>query len=160
MFFQGNNSNIFGPNFPLAQPDQQHEMDFSNIRGSKKETPNNANLFAHSSTKATASASFYTFSQSSFRSQGSPDSTQSIASKHKDGAPPLPDDQEQEDLQVLIKRQRNTMAARKYRQKRLDRIADLERALEETATERDELKLRLARKEAEVDALREMLSRN
>lgn len=50
------------------------------------------------------------------------------------------------------------MAARKYRQKRLDRIADLERALGDMTNERDELKLQLARKEAEVEALREILS--
>lgn len=57
------------------------------------------------------------------------------------------------------KRQRNTMAARKYRQKRLDLIADLEKALEEMTAERDELKLQLARKDAEAGALREMLAK-
>ncbi|TWU72668.1 hypothetical protein ED733_002608 [Metarhizium rileyi] len=51
------------------------------------------------------------------------------------------------------------MAARKYRQKRLDRISDLESALGDVTSERDELKLQLARREAEVEALREMLSR-
>lgn len=64
-----------------------------------------------------------------------------------------------DEAQAAIKRQRNTMAARKYRQKRLDRIADLERALSDVACERDELKLKLARREAEVDALREVLGR-
>ncbi|KAI9150051.1 N amino acid transport system [Paramyrothecium foliicola] len=57
------------------------------------------------------------------------------------------------------KRQRNTMAARKYRQKRLDLIADLERQLEEMTAERDTLKLQLARKDAEAGALREMLAK-
>lgn len=57
------------------------------------------------------------------------------------------------------KRQRNTMAARKYRQKRLDLIADLEKALEDMTAERDELKLQLARKDAEAGALREMLAK-
>lgn len=51
------------------------------------------------------------------------------------------------------------MAARKYRQKRLDRISDLEHSLSDMTDQRDALKLQLARKEAEVDALREMLSR-
>lgn len=60
---------------------------------------------------------------------------------------------------MAIKRQRNTMAARKYRQKRLDRISDLETALGHVTNERDELKLQLARREAEVEALREMLSK-
>lgn len=57
------------------------------------------------------------------------------------------------------KRQRNTMAARKYRQKRLDLIADLEKALEDMTAERDALKLQLARKDAEAGALREMLAK-
>lgn len=64
-----------------------------------------------------------------------------------------------DEAQAAIKRQRNTMAARKYRQKRLDRITDLERALNDMTRERDELKLKLARREAEVEALREMLGR-
>ncbi|KAL3952460.1 hypothetical protein ACCO45_012403 [Purpureocillium lilacinum] len=65
----------------------------------------------------------------------------------------------EEDAETVLKRQRNTMAARKYRQKRLDRISDLEQALGEVTGERDELKLQLARREAEVEALREMLAR-
>lgn len=65
----------------------------------------------------------------------------------------------EEDAETVLKRQRNTMAARKYRQKRLDRISDLEHALGEVTGERDELKLQLARREAEVEALREMLAR-
>lgn len=56
------------------------------------------------------------------------------------------------------KRQRNTMAARRYRQRRVDRLADLERRLEEMTSERDDLRVRLARREAEVGALREVLA--
>ena len=63
-----------------------------------------------------------------------------------------------EDEQTALKRHRNTMAARKYRQKRLDRIAYLERALGDVTGERDQLRLQLARREAEVEALREMLA--
>lgn len=66
---------------------------------------------------------------------------------------------DEEDQQIVLKRQRNTMAARKYRQKRLDRIAELEKSLEDVTGERDDLKLQLARREAEVEALREMLGR-
>lgn len=62
-----------------------------------------------------------------------------------------------EDPDVVVKRQRNTIAARKYRQKRLDRIQELEDALKAVTGERDELKLRLARQEAETAALREMM---
>ncbi|KAL6400284.1 hypothetical protein AUP68_15982 [Ilyonectria robusta] len=51
------------------------------------------------------------------------------------------------------------MAARKYRQKRLDRIAELEQALADMTGDRDDLRLKLVRREAEVDALREMLGK-
>ncbi|CAH0052345.1 unnamed protein product [Clonostachys solani] len=57
-----------------------------------------------------------------------------------------------------VKRQRNTIASRKYRQKRLDRLADLETRLDIMTSERDSLRIKLARREAEVDALRNILS--
>lgn len=66
---------------------------------------------------------------------------------------------EDEDSAVTLKRQRNTLAARKYRQKRLDRISELEEALAAMKNERDDMRLQLARREAEVDALREMLGK-
>lgn len=55
------------------------------------------------------------------------------------------------------KRQRNNEAARKYRQKRIDRISELEAQLSEVTQERDDLRIRLARQEAEAAALRSML---
>lgn len=58
---------------------------------------------------------------------------------------------------TALKRQRNNVAARKYRQKRIDRINELELELDEVKQERDDLKLRLARQEAETAALRSML---
>ncbi|KAG5953267.1 hypothetical protein E4U53_006195 [Claviceps sorghi] len=83
-----------------------------------------------------------------------------VGSKRKHTSAPCaaldPDDK---DAQLAIKRQRNTIAARKYRQKHLDRVSDLERALAEVTGERNELRLQLARREAEVDALREILAR-
>lgn len=89
---------------------------------------------------------------------GNASNYQSTSSKRKasdhDGDCDTPED----DLKAN-KRQRNTMAARKYRQKRLDLIADLEKALEEMTAERDDLKLQLARKDAEAGALREMLAK-
>lgn len=95
-----------------------------------------------------------------YKPQGSPASTSSNSSRRKGRLPtPVDQDAEEEDSQVVIKRQRNTMAARKYRQKRLDRISDLERSLSDMTDQRDALKLQLARREAEVEALREMLSR-
>lgn len=55
------------------------------------------------------------------------------------------------------KRKANTMAARRYRQKRVDQMTDLENQLKETRTERDDLKVRCARLEGEVETLRQLL---
>jgi hypothetical protein len=99
---------------------------------------------------STNSPLFTVFPSNPTLSPSSPSSTSS--SKRKASS-----DQESQDK--VIKRQRNTLAARKYRQKRLDRIAELEKALEEMTGDRDDLKMKLVRREAEVDALREMLGR-
>ena len=53
------------------------------------------------------------------------------------------------------RRQRNTMAARKYRQKRLDRIAELEDLLAKTEKERDNLRLELERWKTKAELLEE-----
>lgn len=121
-------------------------------------------LLTTSSASSTASSSTAPQSLRQHPSQpkpyASPDSNGSTGSKRKHAASSVGDlDPDSEDAQVAIKRHRNTMAARKYRQKRLDRISDLEQALGEVTGERDELKLQLARREAEVAALREMLSK-
>ncbi|RDL29952.1 uncharacterized protein BP5553_10579 [Venustampulla echinocandica] len=55
------------------------------------------------------------------------------------------------------KRTKNTLAARRYRQKRVDQINDLEVALKDTQMERDVLKVRVARLEGEAEALRQIL---
>jgi len=55
------------------------------------------------------------------------------------------------------KRQRNTEAARRYRQRKVDRVTELEEALAGVSKERDELRLRLARAEAEAEVLRGMM---
>jgi hypothetical protein len=57
------------------------------------------------------------------------------------------------------KRRRNNVAARKYRQKRIDRIEELEEALTQMTRERDELKVQLAKRDGEVELLREILQR-
>lgn len=54
----------------------------------------------------------------------------------------------------IEKRQRNTEAARRYRQRKVDRVTDLEEALQAMTKERDELRLKLARAEAEANVLR------
>ncbi|KAI0846632.1 hypothetical protein F5Y00DRAFT_243638 [Daldinia vernicosa] len=64
------------------------------------------------------------------------------------------------DAVTALKRQRNNAAARKYRQKRIDRISELETELRSVKEERDELRLRLARQEAETATLRSMLQLN
>ncbi|OJD17154.1 hypothetical protein AJ78_02748 [Emergomyces pasteurianus Ep9510] len=60
---------------------------------------------------------------------------------------------------VADKRRRNTLAARRFRQKQHDRVAELERALESACKERDELRMQAARWEGEVVALRGMLQK-
>lgn len=61
------------------------------------------------------------------------------------------------DPEVALKRQRNKVAAQKYRQKKLDRISELEVEVTDVKRERDELRIQLAKQEAETAALREML---
>jgi hypothetical protein len=72
-----------------------------------------------------------------------------------------PDDDEEDDVpgvdKKAKKRIRNTLAVRKYRQKHLDRVTELEQTLDEVKKQRDDLQLKLARQEAETKLLREML---
>lgn len=56
------------------------------------------------------------------------------------------------------KRHRNKIAAAKYRQKKVDRIEELEKSLDDVQSERDALKLELAKKSAEVELLRQLLA--
>lgn len=57
------------------------------------------------------------------------------------------------------KRTLNTIAARRYRQKKVDQVVGLEAALQESEKEKDELRLRVARLEAEVDVLRGLVGK-
>ncbi|KAI1175121.1 hypothetical protein F4777DRAFT_579246 [Nemania sp. FL0916] len=82
--------------------------------------------------------------------QQSPQPQQQQPSSGKRRSPPV-------DHVTALKRQRNNVAARKYRQKRIDRINELELELDEVKQERDDLKIRLARQEAEAKALKMML---
>ncbi|KAH9828659.1 Basic-leucine zipper domain [Teratosphaeria destructans] len=54
------------------------------------------------------------------------------------------------------KRKRNTEAARRYRQRKVDRVTELEEALAAMQAERDELRLKLAKSETEAEVLRGM----
>lgn len=64
-----------------------------------------------------------------------------------------------ENAEQVNKRQRNTEAARRYRQRKVDRQTELEEALASMTKERDDLKLKLARSEAEADVLRGMVAK-
>lgn len=80
-------------------------------------------------------------------------SSSSAGSKRKrpaDESPPV-------DGTLADKRRRNNLAAAKYRQKKVDRITELEKEVEDVSKERDELKLQLARRDAELDVLRRLL---
>jgi len=57
----------------------------------------------------------------------------------------------------IEKRKQNTLAARRYRQKRVDQMKQLEDALKEAEKERDALKVRVARLEGENGTLKQML---
>jgi hypothetical protein len=67
------------------------------------------------------------------------------------------DNNDEVDADIILRRQRNNLAAKRYRQKKIDRIEELEKEVKQVTQERDELRIRLARQEAEVAALREML---
>jgi hypothetical protein len=81
--------------------------------------------------------------------QGSNDSTSS-PTLSKSGKPAQ--------FSGVKKRELNTLAARRYRQRRTDQVTGLETALKETEAERDALKNRVARLEGELDALRSLLA--
>lgn len=83
-----------------------------------------------------------------------------LPKKPKRGRPPTSEAARRSaspDPETVVKRQRNNVAAKKYRQKKIDRIQELEEVVDEVKRERDELRIRLARQEAETEALREML---
>lgn len=51
------------------------------------------------------------------------------------------------------------MAARRYRQRRVDQLKNLEEELRKVQQERDELRLRVSKLEGETEALRSLLGR-
>lgn len=57
------------------------------------------------------------------------------------------------------KRRLNTLAARRCRQRRVDRMKTLEDELEKVRKERDELRLRVSKMEGETEALKGLLTR-
>ncbi|EYE97769.1 bZIP transcription factor JlbA/IDI-4 [Aspergillus ruber CBS 135680] len=57
----------------------------------------------------------------------------------------------------IEKRESNTLAARRYRQRRVDQVKNLEAELEKTKQERDELRIRVSKLEGETEALRSLV---
>ena len=57
----------------------------------------------------------------------------------------------------IEKRQANTLAARRYRQARLDKLASLEAELKATQLERDALKVQVAKLQGESQALKDLM---
>ncbi|KAA8645697.1 bZIP transcription factor [Aspergillus tanneri] len=62
-------------------------------------------------------------------------------------------------LSKVEKRQLNTMAARRYRQRRVDQLTRLEEELRQVKEERDALKMRVSKLEGETEALRSLVGR-
>jgi hypothetical protein len=60
----------------------------------------------------------------------------------------------------VCKRQRNTDAARRYRQRKVDRVSELEEALAAMTKANEELKLKLAKSETEVTVLRGLVGKS
>lgn len=137
-------------------------MDFSNL--SALTTPELHNIPSPPYQPSTFSHPHSTYSQHSTTPPSNFSTPSSTAGLKKDTPAPTATanrkrgrDNASEDDDAAVKRQRNTLAARKYRQKRLDRIKELEDALEEMTGERDELRIKLARQEAENEALKTMM---
>jgi hypothetical protein len=84
-----------------------------------------------------------------------PDSASAVSmSKSSPESASLQPESSSSSLSRVEKRKANTLAARRYRQKRVDRVAELEAALEATQRERDALKVRVAKLEGESEVLK------
>jgi hypothetical protein len=86
-----------------------------------------------------------------YRVSSSPEQSASNKTTSSKASPLAPE------VSKIEKRKANTMAARRYRQKRVDQMSTLESVLKDVKTERDDLKVRCARLEGEVETLRALL---
>lgn len=68
-----------------------------------------------------------------------------------------PSSQDSDEEKIAERRRKNKLAARKLRQKKLDQVSELEARLEDVKRERDALRLRAAKSEGELMALRQMI---
>jgi len=115
---------------------------------------------------AISSPSFTPEHSSNRNSSASPDNHSLLSGPSLDQGSPncrptslKPTKSPKDDHSKVQKRTLNTLAARRYRQKRLDQMSELEAALKESNAERDVLKVRVARLEGEVDVLRGLLTK-
>lgn len=77
--------------------------------------------------------------------------------RHSPTGSDTPSSQDSDEERLAEKRRRNKLAARKLRQKKLDQVSELEAQLEKVKKERDDLRLRAAKSEGELMALRQMI---
>lgn len=87
-------------------------------------------------------------------------SSSSMTTPTSPRASPVSKESSKETPARVTKRQLNTLAARRYRQRRLDQVKNLEAELEKVQRERDELKLRVSKLEGETEALRNLLNKS
>ncbi|EMD88090.1 hypothetical protein COCHEDRAFT_1227317 [Bipolaris maydis C5] len=111
---------------------------------------NNMDAAAHMTRDDSQSGSSWTSRKD--RSSSSPEHVSSSKTSSTKSSPVV-----QEAASRIEKRKANTLAARRYRQKRVDQMSTLEAELKEIKAERDELKVRNARLEGEVETLRALL---
>ncbi|CAI7660019.1 unnamed protein product [Penicillium manginii] len=83
--------------------------------------------------------------------------TKDRSQRHTTVGSDTPSSQDSDEEKVAERRRKNKLAARKLRQKKLDQVSELEAQLEEVRRERDTLRLRAAKSEGELMALRQMI---
>jgi hypothetical protein len=114
------------------------------------EFPSNMNTSSQMTRDCSQSGSSWTSHKD--RSSSSPEHISSSQLQSTKSSPVI-----QEPASRIEKRKANTLAARRYRQKRVDQMSSLEAELKQIKAERDELKVRNARLEGEVETLRALL---
>lgn len=82
--------------------------------------------------------------------------TKSRSQRHSTEGSDTPSSQDSDEEKVAERRRKNKLAARKLRQKKLDQVSELEAQLEKVKKERNALRLRAAKSEGELMALRQM----
>ncbi|KAJ5965499.1 hypothetical protein N7481_012213 [Penicillium waksmanii] len=83
--------------------------------------------------------------------------TKDRSQRHTTVGSDTPSSQDSDEEKIAERRRKNKLAARKLRQKKLDQVSELEAQLEDIRRERDALRLRAAKSEGELMALRQMI---